>query len=45
VHNKLENKFLLSLLPSPSTRTWIGANDAVQVSSIVFLNYNFCFKQ
>ncbi|XP_039538835.1 C-type mannose receptor 2-like [Pimephales promelas] len=30
VHNKLENKFLLSLLPSPSTRTWIGANDAVQ---------------
>ncbi|XP_056109197.1 ladderlectin-like [Rhinichthys klamathensis goyatoka] len=30
VRNKLENKFLLSLLPSPSTRTWIGAHDAVQ---------------
>ncbi|XP_039538743.1 galactose-specific lectin nattectin-like isoform X1 [Pimephales promelas] len=30
VSNKLENKFLLSLLPSPSTRTWIGAHDAVQ---------------
>ncbi|KAG1949139.1 ladderlectin-like [Pimephales promelas] len=30
VSNKLENKFLLRLLPSPSTRTWIGAHDAVQ---------------
>ncbi|XP_056109131.1 galactose-specific lectin nattectin-like isoform X5 [Rhinichthys klamathensis goyatoka] len=29
VRNKLENDFLLSLLPSPSTRAWIGANDAV----------------
>ncbi|XP_039522302.1 ladderlectin-like isoform X2 [Pimephales promelas] len=30
VSNKLENGFLLSLLPSPSTRTWVGAHDAVQ---------------
>ncbi|KAG1949161.1 hypothetical protein F2P79_011972 [Pimephales promelas] len=30
VRNKAENDFLLSLLPSPSTRTWIGAHDAVQ---------------
>ncbi|XP_077100094.1 galactose-specific lectin nattectin-like [Siphateles boraxobius] len=30
VGNKPENDFLLSLLPSSSTRTWIGANDAVQ---------------
>ncbi|XP_039519537.1 ladderlectin-like isoform X1 [Pimephales promelas] len=30
VRNELENDFLLSLLPSPSTRTWIGAHDAVQ---------------
>ncbi|XP_077083163.1 ladderlectin-like [Siphateles boraxobius] len=29
VRNKLENDFLLSLLP-PSTRAWIGAHDAVQ---------------
>ncbi|KAG1949141.1 brevican core protein [Pimephales promelas] len=30
VRNKPENGFLLSLLPSPSTHAWIGANDAVQ---------------
>ncbi|XP_077081600.1 ladderlectin-like [Siphateles boraxobius] len=30
VSNKLENDFLLTLLPSPSTRAWIGATDAVQ---------------
>ncbi|KAG1946365.1 ladderlectin [Pimephales promelas] len=29
VRNKLENKFMLSLLPS-TTRTWIGGHDAVQ---------------
>ncbi|KAK9962754.1 hypothetical protein ABG768_008106 [Culter alburnus] len=29
-HNKPENDFLLGLLPSFSTRAWIGANDAVQ---------------
>ncbi|CAM4554842.1 unnamed protein product [Leuciscus chuanchicus] len=29
VHNKLENDFLLSLLPS-STRSWVGAHDGVQ---------------
>ncbi|XP_018931397.1 ladderlectin-like [Cyprinus carpio] len=28
-HNKMENDFLLSLLPS-STRSWIGAHDAIQ---------------
>ncbi|KAK9962411.1 hypothetical protein ABG768_007780 [Culter alburnus] len=30
VHNKLENNFLLSLLPTPSTRSWVGAHDGVQ---------------
>ncbi|KAK9976951.1 hypothetical protein ABG768_018772 [Culter alburnus] len=29
-HNKLENEFLLGLLPSPSTLTWIGAHDGEQ---------------
>uniref|UniRef100_A0A8C1JD85 C-type lectin domain-containing protein n=1 Tax=Cyprinus carpio TaxID=7962 RepID=A0A8C1JD85_CYPCA len=29
-HNKMENDFLLSLLPSSSTRSWIGAHDAIQ---------------
>ncbi|XP_067221743.1 ladderlectin-like [Chanodichthys erythropterus] len=27
VHNKLENDFLLSLLPSSSTRSWLGGHD------------------
>ncbi|XP_018958711.1 ladderlectin-like [Cyprinus carpio] len=30
VHNKMENDFLLSLLPSSSMRSWIGAHDAIQ---------------
>ncbi|KAK7156661.1 hypothetical protein R3I94_006641 [Phoxinus phoxinus] len=30
VHNKLENDFLLSRLPSSSTRSWVGAHDGVQ---------------
>ncbi|XP_056109128.1 ladderlectin-like isoform X3 [Rhinichthys klamathensis goyatoka] len=30
VRNNLENKFLLSLLPSSSTRAWVGGHDAVQ---------------
>ncbi|KAK9976692.1 hypothetical protein ABG768_021897, partial [Culter alburnus] len=30
VHNKPENEFLLGLLPSSSSRAWIGAHDAVQ---------------
>ncbi|XP_077083159.1 ladderlectin-like [Siphateles boraxobius] len=42
VRNKLENNFLLSLLPS-STRTWAGANDAVQVSSIVCPKETYLF--
>ncbi|KAK9962774.1 hypothetical protein ABG768_008126 [Culter alburnus] len=29
-HNKLENDFLLGLLPSSSTRAWIGAHDGEQ---------------
>ncbi|WP_368853855.1 C-type lectin domain-containing protein [Enterobacter hormaechei] len=30
VRNKLENNFLLSLLPTPSTRSWVGAHEGVQ---------------
>ncbi|XP_048020755.1 ladderlectin-like [Megalobrama amblycephala] len=30
VHHKLENDFLLSLLPSSSTRSFIGANDGIK---------------
>ncbi|XP_048010319.1 ladderlectin-like [Megalobrama amblycephala] len=30
VHNKPENDFLLGLLPTSSSRAWIGAHDAVQ---------------
>ncbi|ROL46152.1 Ladderlectin [Anabarilius grahami] len=30
VHNKPENEFLLGLLPSSSTRAWIGAHDGEQ---------------
>ncbi|XP_077081594.1 galactose-specific lectin nattectin-like [Siphateles boraxobius] len=30
VSNKPVNDFLLTLLPSPSTRAWIGGHDAVQ---------------
>ncbi|XP_043086846.1 ladderlectin-like [Puntigrus tetrazona] len=30
VHTEQENDFLLSLLPSSSTRCWIGVQDAVQ---------------
>ncbi|KAK9962753.1 hypothetical protein ABG768_008105 [Culter alburnus] len=30
VHNKLENDFLLGLLPSFSTQTWSGAHDGEQ---------------
>ncbi|XP_067218885.1 ladderlectin-like [Chanodichthys erythropterus] len=29
VHHKLENEFLQSLLPSSSTRSWIGAHDGI----------------
>ncbi|KAK9979049.1 hypothetical protein ABG768_012496 [Culter alburnus] len=29
VHHKPENEFLLSLLPSSSTRSWIGAHDGI----------------
>ncbi|XP_026128726.1 ladderlectin-like [Carassius auratus] len=30
VHNKMENEFLMSLLPPSSTHSWIGAYDAIQ---------------
>ncbi|XP_048020751.1 ladderlectin-like isoform X2 [Megalobrama amblycephala] len=30
VHHKLENDFLLSLLPSSSSRSWIGAHDGIK---------------
>ncbi|XP_051718654.1 galactose-specific lectin nattectin-like isoform X2 [Ctenopharyngodon idella] len=30
VRNKLENNFLLSLLPTSVTRSWVGAHDGVQ---------------
>ncbi|XP_059355386.1 ladderlectin-like [Carassius carassius] len=30
VHNKMENDFLMSLLPPSSTHSWIGAHDAIQ---------------
>ncbi|XP_059356181.1 ladderlectin-like [Carassius carassius] len=30
VHSKPENDFLLSLIPSSSTRCWLGAHDGVQ---------------
>ncbi|KAI2662004.1 Ladderlectin [Labeo rohita] len=33
VQNKLENDFLISLLPSSSTLCWIGAHDGVQENS------------
>ncbi|CAM4660620.1 unnamed protein product [Leuciscus chuanchicus] len=48
VRNKLENDFLLSLLPSPSTHSWIGAHDAIQdghwlwSDGTVFLYTNWC---
>ncbi|XP_039538836.1 ladderlectin-like [Pimephales promelas] len=51
VRNKLENGFLLSLLPTPSTRAWIGANDAVQdghwlwSDGSVFLYTHWCSGQ
>ncbi|XP_077081591.1 ladderlectin-like isoform X1 [Siphateles boraxobius] len=47
VRNKLENNFLLSLLPS-STRAWIGGHDAVEdghwlwSDGTVFLYTNWC---
>ncbi|XDV24121.1 hypothetical protein PO909_028382, partial [Leuciscus waleckii] len=51
VRNTLENDFLLSLLPSPSTRSWIGANDAVQEGhwlwsdGTVFLYTHWCSRE
>jgi len=32
VHSKAENDFVLSLVPSSSTRFWAGAHDGEQVS-------------
>ncbi|XP_056109135.1 ladderlectin-like isoform X1 [Rhinichthys klamathensis goyatoka] len=51
VRNKLENKFLLTLLPSPSTHSWIGGHDAVQEGhwmwsdGTVFLYTHWCTRQ
>ncbi|XP_048017801.1 ladderlectin-like [Megalobrama amblycephala] len=30
VHNKLEHNFLLGMLPSSDTRSWVGGHDGVQ---------------
>ncbi|XP_042609980.1 galactose-specific lectin nattectin-like, partial [Cyprinus carpio] len=30
VHNELENNFLIGLLPSTTTRCWLGVQDAVE---------------
>ncbi|XP_056109143.1 ladderlectin-like [Rhinichthys klamathensis goyatoka] len=48
VRNKLEHDFLMSLLPSPSTRSWIGGHDAVHdghwlwSDGTVFLYSHWC---
>ncbi len=44
MHNKLENDFLLSLLPS-STLCWLGVHDGVQVSYVVWTNKTFLFVE
>ncbi|XP_067222098.1 galactose-specific lectin nattectin-like [Chanodichthys erythropterus] len=48
VRNKMEKNFLLSLLPSSDTRSWVGAHDAVQEGQwlwsdgTAFLYTNWC---
>ncbi|XP_048036666.1 galactose-specific lectin nattectin-like [Megalobrama amblycephala] len=48
VRNKLENNFLLSLLPSSATRCWVGAHEGVQggewmwTDGAAFLYTNWC---
>ncbi|XP_048015914.1 ladderlectin-like [Megalobrama amblycephala] len=48
VRNKMEKNFLLSLLPTPSTYSWVGAHDGVQEGQWLwsdgtsFLYTNWC---
>ncbi|XP_016402760.1 galactose-specific lectin nattectin-like, partial [Sinocyclocheilus rhinocerous] len=46
VHNKIEQDLLLSLLPSSSTRCWIGAHDGEQEGQWVWSDgtpYDFTY--